>query len=361
MHVAIPYRQRQVRIPYTTPLYAAGYAAAGYGGYRSVAKDIYGFARKGYRAARRLYRGAQPVINSTVTRPIRRPVRARKFRGKRGRKQLVKRVRELSQKAAQGEGLLVYRTAAVGALIADNNVQNFASLGINDLAITESVLGQLRYYDPSAPSALVTADFTSGTYQRKIHIDKVTAMLLLRNNYQSCVKVTVYTCKAKNDTSISPTAAFVNGMTDSGNDTAGTNPLSYLTDSPQFDELWKIVKKNVYVLSAGDEITVSSAPAGYYYDASLADSHSLTYQRELNSHAFAIFVQGLLSHDSAVANEQGLCKAGIDYQLYRTFRIKYEAGVNIHYTYVSNNYDTPTNGFVQSVRPISDNITYSVA
>lgn len=322
------------------------------------ANALYGILKSKFKQNR-------PVVNSTVTAPIRRRRLRRgrplRIRGRGKQKQLVRRVRELSQKMAQGEGWLTYRTAAVGALLASNNVQNFASLGINDLAITETILGQLRYYDPSTPGTLLVADFTSGTFQRKVHIDRIVAMLTLRNNYQTQAKVTVYTCKALNDTSISPTSAYVNGMNDSGNDTAGTNPLSYITDSPQFKELWKIVKKNVFVMSPGDEVIVSSNPKGYWYDASLADSHNLTYQREFNSHAYAIFVQGVLSHDSAVANEQGLAQCGIDYNLQRTFQVKYDAGVNIQYTYVSNNYDTPTNGFVQSQRPISDNVSYSVA
>lgn len=327
----------------------------------NYAKGAYGIVNKGYRRARGLYRRLKPTINSTVTRPVRRRVRVRKFKGRRGRKQLVKQVQQLSHKAAMGEGILIYRRATSGAVLAANNLQGFSSVNINEFGTIEAIIGQLRVYNPSAPSNLTQVDFTTGTYQRKIYIDKAFAALTLRNNYQSCVKVTVYTCKVKTDTNIAPTTAYTNGLTDSGNDTAGTNPLSFITDSVQFNDLWKILKKNVFVLSAGDEFTVKTPIKGFWYDASLADSQTQDFQRDFHSHVYAVFVQGILSHDSAIANEQGLMACGVDFHLYRSFKVKYDAGANIQYTYVNNDYNTPTNGFVQSVRPVPDNIVYSVA
>lgn len=274
-------------------------------------------------------------------------------------KQIKNDIRELKRKSEVDKGRLTYRQRATGRVLSSVNAQNYSSLSAFSTAFYEGVLAQLRYYDPAAPASLVTADGTTGTYMKDFQFEKSYLKLSLRNNYQSPCIVSVYMCRPKEDTDITPTQAFTQGLTDVGNPT-NTSPLVYITDSPQFTDLWRIEKSAKRQLQPGETLDLSVNNKSFSYDPSLVDSHALLFQSRFQCMGIAIRVDGVLGHDTAV-DEQGVLAAGVDWVLDRTAIVEYSAGADIEFIYVTDGSDTFTNGGVVSQKPIPDNLGYSVA
>lgn len=354
---ASPY---QYRYPTAFRLARSAASGLGYGaGYAAWKLGRSAFSRKApVRKARRFMRAPLRSIRPFAGRK-RRTKYARRGRPVRS-KQLNKKVNTLAKRVDSTLGKLTYRVCNVSRLLASNNVQNFTIFAINSLAQTEAAIAQCRYFDAENPGGLLTASGATGTYQRTYDITSVSSTLSFRNNYLSNCCLVVYCCKIKEDTSLNANTCYTNGLTDNASDTAGTSILSYPTDSIQFNNLWKIKKKYTFNLRPGSEASVSVGIKGYRYDPSLSDSHVQDNQTAHNCHQWFVFLSGVLSHDSA-ADEQGYEEAGVDIAHYKTIKVKYPAGANIHYIYTAHDFDTPTNGFVQSFDSVPDNLGYSAS
>lgn len=323
--------------------------------YQVAGAGVAGIASMAAKQALRWY--GQPRRTKTSVKSGYRPRRGRVPRKKRT---LKKQVQELKRVAEADTGTHIYRHR--GSTIRTASV---ASMGITSLtgcstASIEAALAGLRYYNPAVPGTLTTADGTSGTFHKEFYIKRQYSRYLGVNNYQIPCMVTLYVVQTKEDTSISPATAFTNGLTDVGNPTA-TSPLVYLTDSVQFNDLWKIVKSKRAVLQPGDSISLSFAAKPYSYDPSLVDSHTSAYQSALGCHTLVVRIEGVLGHDS-VASEYGSLQAAIDLQEDRVFEINYPAGADIKTIVVNDTSSASfTNVGVVSNKPVSDNQSYSVA
>lgn len=273
-------------------------------------------------------------------------------------RQMKKQMRELKRVSEADTGLLVFRDIEASRLLASQAVQNEVSWAGCSTAELEEVLAQLRYYDPAAPTTLVTADGTTGTYQKEFYFNKIYSKLTLRNSYQTPAMVCVYALEPKADTSITPSTAWSNGLTDASNGTVNSLNI-YPTDSPQFNDLWSIKKTWKRLLQAGSEMACPYSIKPFQYDPSLTDSHNLTFQRK-QSFVYLIVLQGVVAHDTTL-NEQSFTAAGLDRQIERTFNVKYPANADIKFTYVTSSLSSITNGLVVSSKPVADNIPYSVA
>ncbi len=177
---------------------------------------------------------------------------------------------------------------------------------------------------------------------------------------QSDCNLKVYLCKAKDDTSITPSSAWSSGLADSGNVSAITQLNQFPSDTDLFNDLWSSKVAGNFTLSPGQTASVSHTVKNVEYDPSLVDTHNLTYQKEYKAFTWMFVVSGVLSHDTTL-NEQGMAACGVDFSHHVSTVISYDAGTNIKYVHVVENLDTPTNGFVQSHQPVPDNISYSVA
>lgn len=275
-------------------------------------------------------------------------------------KNLSKKVKNMQCLLNASEGELVYRSRSTGALIAGVKAQNALALGAFSGPYYETVLGQLRYYDPTAPSALVTADGTSGTYAKSFCFTSNYAKLALRNNYQVPVKVCVYYCQVKADTAIDPLTAWSNGVADNSN-VSYTSVLSYPTDSDQFNSVWTLQKTDKKQLEPGETLECIHVVPLFDYNPAVADSQTEGYRREDKGFAFLISVQGITGHDTALAQYTSL-SCGIDYTLDRTTKVKYDAGGNVKYIYATDGSTAAfTNSGVVSMKPLADNLGYSVS
>lgn len=274
------------------------------------------------------------------------------------RKKVQKRLSVINKKLERDQGKLTFRWRSTGRILASANQQNFSSITAVSVTSLETVLANLKYYDPANPGTLVTADATSGSYQKDFTFAVQYAKGVIRNNYQSPCRVTLYFLMVKDDTSINPPTAFSNGLVDTGG-VSETSPLAFVSDSIQFKDLWKIAKSTKVELQPGEEYKFSFKTRSFEYDPSLTDSHPDAYQTRNKAYAICARVEGVIGHDTS-ADEQGILQSGIDWVLDRTWVVEYSAGVNINYIVINDTSDAFTNGGVVSQKPIPDNLGYSI-
>lgn len=360
------YKRRGRRVNPTARLIAN--AIRGYGLYSTAGRIMPSFIKKAaFKGvfsrpyAKSENKGGAAPLKSKKVRVSKRPVRVKSnVKLSKDVKLLKKQLYEL-RACDETIGKFTSRRNISASLLSANNLQNSAIAVNSRISDYESILTNLKYYNPSAPATLVTADGTTGTYQKNFLFKSVYSKLLMRNNYQTDAHVMVYLCEPKADTDQSPAQAWTDGIAnDPGNVTASTAYNSYPSDYETFRDFWKAKRVCSKILSPGQTAEATHSIKNVCYDPSFSDSHNLEYQKGLKSFVWLIVVKGTLSHDTS-AGEVGIQAAGIDYMQQDTYTVHYDAGVSLTYVDVNNTLGTPTNGFVQSHQPISDNISYSVA
>lgn len=339
---------------------AAAYAAKRipFGG----TKKRSGLSGEGFRG------GAAPIHTKSANfkqKQRSRRAKAKKCRNMKGmalKKEVCKlsnQIKELKNSESASLGAMIYRTQWPHRIVSTTNTQGVYRTNINRTSDYEGALALLKYYDPATPGTLITADASTGSYQKNFLIKNLYSKLELRNNYQTDVELTVYLCRVKADSSISPSTAWGDGIaTDAGNVTAVTELGQYPNDYDVFRDLWSCKRVVHKVLSPGESTLATHSVDDVEYNPALVDEHSAVYQQRFKSSEWLVVVKGCVSHDTTL-DEQGLSAAGVDMIHHRTWQISYDAGVNLSYVMTSINMDTPTNGFVQSHQPTPDNIAYS--
>lgn len=333
------------------PYFAAGTLAA--------TGASYLYSKYKAQSAKKTTKSLTPNANTKSTIRTRKPMKRLRIKGKSKVKNLERVVKNLKMATEADQGVLTYRWRQTYRNLSAVNAHSLLSVPVLLNGVLETVLGQLRYYNPSSPATLVQADGTTGTFMKDFTFDKIYTSIICRNNYQSPAKVRVYMCKVKDDTNIDPVTAFTNGLADIGSPTS-TSPLVFITDSPQFNDLWKIHSSEMATLQPGEEMKMTYSVPAFQYDPSLVDSHNQAYQTRYHGCVFVVRVEGVIGHDTSV-DQQGSLQAGVDIQMDRTFTVKYSAGADIEYLVVQDESDTFTNGGVASQKPIPDNVAYSVA
>lgn len=289
---------------------------------------------------------------------LRRVRRAGRSRFLKKAKTLKKQVRELKRTVNNEQGTHITRTRDTGRVLSLVNQSVKTGVDANKASVLETAISVLKYYNPADPANLTTAAGATGTYVRKFRFETIYSSMSIVNNYQVPCKATIYLVEPKGDTSVTPTTAFTDGLTDVGG-ISSTSPLVYLTDSPVFNELWRIVKSTSKRIEPGRGLTLTHSVKNLLYDPAYHDSHTSTYKKSEAAYSFIIMVEGLLAHDTA-ANEQGISFAGVDYVLDSKWVVKYDAGVDLIQYTITDNSDTFTNAAVMSAKPVADNQSYSV-
>lgn len=240
--------------------------------------------------------------------------------------------------------------------VAANTKESNTITGLNT-SLIETSLANLRYWNESTGG--YTDASPTGTASAELRISKVFSKCVVRNNYQTPCMVEFYLCVPKEDTSIAPATAFTNGLTDQDNPSS-TSPLMYLTDSDQFNRLWKIQNSVRKELAPGQECKLSYSHGPFMYDPSYTDSHPFDYQRKFAAHVYVIRCMGVIGHDTTLT-EYGFLPAGVDIYRDLTVKVEYDnGGPSLNDFVVLDNSDTFTNGGVVSNRPVVDNQSYSV-
>lgn len=328
----------------------AGAIASGVGGYVAnkvmTKKPVIGPAPLALRKTR--YAGKKARVGARKS-----------LKAKTSIRKLSKQVQNLSKEMKSQRSELIYHLRSTGRALSSVNQCTHYTPNANSINNYEAVLAQLRFFDSATPGTLVQADGSSGTYNRDYHFKSVYAAVTAYNNYQVPAKVTIYAVCSKDDTSIASITAYTNGLADVGNPSS-TSPMVHLTDSPQFNELWKICSTKTKVLMPGQSLTSSYSVKDVFYNPSVTDSQTNTYQRKYKTFEFIVRVEGVYGHDTT-NNEQGQLAAGVDVIYHAKYVVHYDAGGDLKYIYISDSASTFTNGGLVSSKPVADNIGYSVS
>ncbi len=242
-------------------------------------------------------------------------------------KKKVKLIQEQNQLARH-----TFRRRDVSIFEVEKKVSSLNYVLINDIALLELALANLRYYDPATPGTLTTAAAGTGTYARQFWIDSVHGSFRVRNNAITAAHCTLYIVVPRKDTSLSPTTTYTQGITDAdaGQDYSATSALAYPTDSAEFNDLWRIVSSKTRYLRGGQSMNISYSKGGFKYDPATTDSHNLSYQAKYGAAAVLIRLTGDITHDSTAHSEIGTGNCLLDTMLDTTYKIRYDAGTKLN-------------------------------
>lgn len=339
-------------IPYRKMAYAGASALAG-----QLARRV------GWSALNKAinsYRGSRPSRVYKREKPRRARTR-RSYRRRRPVKKSTKKcVSELKKQVDADQGTHIYRVRDTGRVgpSTTNQTSTAEIVSCNGLQL-ETALTNLKYYDVSNPSVLLTAAGAAGTFSKKFLFKTIFSTLTCVNNYGVPCTVSVYVVSPKTDTSKTALECFTDGLADIGSPTA-TSPLVYFTDSDLFNDMYKIVKSESKYLQPGNKFSVSHSIKDLMYDPALRDFHTSTYQRGHGTHQYLVRITGPLGHDSTL-NQQGILQCAVDYMLNRKFVIQYQAGADLRQIEIVDNSDTFTNiGYVNNRPDVGTQQIYSL-
>lgn len=272
---------------------------------------------------------------------------------------LTAKVNKISKQLNSSMAHHTYKALVSGRALAGIGSANHVNANVNTLSNMETYGGNLRYFD-STSGAMESVGVGTGTYSRDFNYKYVFSKIEVANNYQVPVKVKVYVCSVKGQTANDPVTLLGAGdQVLTGADI--TDPLVYLTELETVTQQWNVDCVIDKYLHPSQVATASHSVKDIKYDPAHADSESATYQSTFKSFVWVIRVEGPLGHDT-VADQQTTLQAGVDYQYSMIAKIEYEAGANVNDIYTVDSRDaTFTNAGVVSSKPVSDNISYSVA
>lgn len=285
------------------------------------------------------------------------------YKGKTSKTQsLSKQVKALSKRVQADQAYHTHRRRATVAISCTTNQSTYSTISpATNITVLEGAMANLRYYNPAVPGTLTTADASTGTYTRQVHIASIYKKILLRNNYQVPCKVTVMSFVPKTDTDNSPVTFYSSGITDQTISGSVNQSLSFITDIDMVNDNWRIASSKTKFLQPSQELTLTHKTKSFDYDPSNVDSHNLTYQKKYGAQIFVVRIEGALAHDT-VADEQTTTQASVDVMCDMTIKFIYDAGVNLNDYSYANSADTAfTNSGVLSNKPVSDNQAYSLA
>lgn len=288
---------------------------------------------KAWRGRKRRPRGA---------RAQRRRYRVRKRKARACRCDDSNAFKKLKKRVESGMGTYIYKTRASNEVSCAQNSYSTSVFDGSKVSFIENAIDNLPTFDPSNPGTYTFVNFNTGLQQRQIEIASTFTSCTIKNNYRVPVRFRIYLCIPREDTSITPSEAMENGLTDVGSGLDTTTPMLSPFDSPQFNDLWKVVKTRKGILQPGRGAAVSHVIGSFMFDPSFVDSHGLVYQGRYGAHAYLVRVEGLLGHDTVTLTQHGNLEGGVDVQRLTKYVIKYEAGADIKYIEVVDGNDAMT-------------------
>lgn len=269
---------------------------------------------------------------------------------------VAKQVKEIKHQLKNDFALHTNRKIDTLSVKSDFAEQAIFDIEMNTSSRLQGAVANLRYFDPSTPGTLITADASVGNYSRKLSIKNVNSTTILRNNFIVPCNIAVYECFPKDDTSLSPLACMINGLVDQYASTPlTTQPGIFPTDVDQFNEIWGVRKVTTKKLQAGQSYVHKYNSGKYEFDPSVYDSHNLNYQKQWKAAVLLIKIWGDVGHDSTAGANVGLMKCGVDYYQTRTVTIQYDAGTSLNDFSIEDNQALDGANAVLSNKAIADN------
>lgn len=280
-------------------------------------------------------------------------------------KTLAKQVKNLQCLTNASMGCLTYRNIAyTGTVTAENNRQNVVSINAINKGFYQLVLDQLRFYDPSNPATLITADGSLGLNDKSFCFETVVSSLTIRNNFRTPCYVSIYYCKNKSDTDEDPHTIWSNNVSDKVVSGQGIEcPFIYPNDCEQLKEYWTLSKSTKKQLEPGETYQCSYVSPKFDYEPNTNESKdALYYRQQTHSFSWLVVVRGVLGHNTEEGEENrvGYIKSGIDCLVKNTTKVKYNAGASLDLIYCDYDENDHLNNIgIVSNKPPSQNINWS--
>jgi len=366
---------------YSAPKTALGAAALGvYGVQRGVVKagsytfnKVYELARQklvqeGEQLTPQVEKQLRKAIKTTMNKKRKRTTGTTKSRKKTKKtqpkatvdKMQNKQIRNIQKQLKTDTSTKIRRGVVYDSILTSRNQSQFFALPLFTKNDYEAAITNLKYFDPSNPGTLLTANGNTGTYQRNFNFVKGYAKINLRNNYEVPVRVRLYHLRCAEDTTINPQTRFTQGLADVGITNAnGINV--YPTDSHEFMNSWPIVTSKMRTLTPGKTVSMIATFKDVHFNPADLDERNLTYQRGFKTQAFGIRIVGVQGHaqvgDPSV-DQHGSTQCGVDYELVSTLECKYDGGNDHIDIEVSQDSTLTAPGYV-SAAPNALNRTFS--
>lgn len=270
-----------------------------------------------------------------------RPGAWRRMRRRRAKKLVSTKVRKISRKvnklvrrANDASGILRYRKIGNGGIPFESKKTGQFFLPCMSKALINDVVGNLRYYEPLAPTQLrITSLNTGGDYQRGVTFSPSWTRLFLRNNYSVASEVSVYFCYAKKDLDADPITLGNDIPQDVGNGTLGRLFVTP-SDFPTLLKYWSFKRVRHKILAPGQGLTVTRKIPGFLYDTSYTQDSTQEYCRVFKSCGFYVRIHGVLAHKVNSGTGEityGYPAGQVDYAHQINYKIMYEAGQRVRY------------------------------
>lgn len=305
------------------------YVTAGQAAYRFAKPYVYSAAKGAYSHAQGYFKKSAKARTAAASkvRSARKVIAHKGFKA--SKKGLKSRVQKIEKFVATQTSSHIQRDRdanTISCLV--RKVEHFC-FGINELSTIKTACDALKFFNPSAPATLITANIEASLFAQDIQISSY-QRFSLKNNYGLPAKVTIYECYIKADTTIGALSAYGNGLANipSGLGAyAKTNPQLYVNDSAELNKLYRVKKVKTAILHPGQGCSVSMNRPMIDYKPAVADNHTSEFQRALKYGCFMIRIEGLIAHDTT-ADEQLHTVAKLDYEWVKVYTVKYSSGGN---------------------------------
>lgn len=272
---------------------------------------------------------------------------------------LKKQLKEVKRLAESDMGTHIHRIREITEQNSGDNLQNVSFHSAFDADLCKTVVAQLRYYNPTSPSTLTVADSGAATYQREFYFKRSHSRITLRNNYRVPCLATVYECRPRADTDIDPNTVMSSGLADLSN-VSNNSPLVFPHDVIALTDLWRVKRRKRVLLDAGKQCSVSMAAGPYQFDPSLFQLHDLKYMTRFKAGTWLVIIQGVPAHGTST-DVQGIAQSGVEVMVDNTYRVKYPAGADIQFVFITDNSDSFSSAAVVTNKPISSNQSFGQA
>lgn len=244
-------------------------------------------------------------------------------------KTLSKRVTKLAKSVDQGLALLTHRHLSAGQFLASAGKQLTKSFDLNNQGILNNSLSIVPYFDSSTNTIIdIDASDNLTTYQRDYLFKYQGATVILKNNYTVPCVIKAAIVRPKNDTSVTPSNAWLAGLADIGSFTGEELQLKW-SDSQVYMDMWTNIVMKKTVLQPGQELVLHADLGSLKYQPQTAEADSLSYRVNEKPASLMITVMGEIAHDSVDTTQMSTTRAGVDFKIEVIRKIEYDAGLSI--------------------------------
>lgn len=218
----------------------------------------------------------------------------------------------------------------------------------------KTAIANLRYYDPSAPGTLVTANAATGTYSRHITIKNIHSTLRIRNNYHVPMRFEMASFTPRGGTNVNCITAVANSKADNFVGGPIGNPTNlFFSDYEQLKKLYKKEKSSgLRTMNPGSTYEMSFNTGKFDFDPSVFADDPESFQSRFKSLQWLVRHFGELAHDSVnLGTEVGYSGSSLDFEILTNVEIEYDAGTSLNDISVDSNVSTFTTSAVCANKP----------